>query len=388
MVTAVQTISGDGAKIEDILQKAEPGADWVQTGADAWPTLVAYIDARQRYRFSNQSSVKWFKLSPRELRGRHLKEMLGDSGYEVIRPYIEAVLAGHTADFEQVLPQPDTGDRQIVVRYIPDSTATGEIKGFFSIMCDVTAHKQHQEEQHRQLMALSRAARLVTMDRMATEIAHEINQPLTAIANYSAACLRALQNEQPVAKVMGWLEQVNIQAKRASQIVQQLRAFIRKGKIPPVVVDIDQLVREVADCMAMEVRAHGIAVSIQSTGEACRLMVDRMLIEQVILNLIRNAMEALDGIDSTERRLRIKVTRRAETIAVSVCDNGPGIPTELGERIFEPFVTSRSEGLGMGLAICRSIVEAHGGALMVTSTPGEGATFTFTLPVNGEEEHA
>ncbi len=388
MVTAVQTISGDGAKIEEILRKAGPDADRLQTGAEAWPTLVAYVDARQRYRFSNQSSVKWFNLSPQELRGRRLKEILGDSVYEVIRPYIEAALAGHTADFEQVLPQPDTGDRHVVVRYIPDAAATGEIKGFFSIMCDVTAHKQYEEEQHRRLMALLRAARLVTMDRMVTEIAHEINQPLTAIANYSAACLRALQNEQPVAKVMGWLEQVNVQAKRASQIVQQLRAFIRKGRIPPGVVDIDQLVREVADCTALEARAHGIAVGIQSTGETCHLMADRMLIEQVILNLIRNAMEALDEIDGTERRLRIEVTRRTETIAISVCDNGPGIPTELGERIFEPFVTSRREGLGMGLAICRSIVEAHGGALTVTSTAGEGATFTFTLPITGEEEHA
>ena len=222
---------------------------------------------------------------------------------------------------------------------------------------------------------------------MAAEIAHEINQPLTAIANYSAACLRALQNEQPVTKVMGWLEQVNFQAKRASQIVQQLRAFIRKGKIPPAVVDINQLVREVADCTAMEARAQGITISIQPTGEACHITVDRLLIEQVIMNLIRNAMEALDGMDSVERHLRIKVTRGVETIAISVCDNGPGIPTELGERIFEPFVTSKHEGLGMGLAICRSIVEAHGGALTVTNTPGEGATFTFTLPLPGEEEH-
>lgn len=388
MVAAVQIISGNSAKIEEILHKAGPGVDRLQTGADAWPTLVAYVDARQCYRFSNQSSVKWFNLSPRELRGRHLKEILGDPVYAAIRPYIEAALAGRAADFEQVLAQPDTGDRHIVVSHIPDSTATGEIKGFFAIMRDVTAHQQHEEEQQRRLMALSRAARLVTMDRMATDLAHEINQPLTAIANYSAACLRALQNEQPVAKVMGWLEQVNVQAKRASQIVQQLRAFIHKGKIPPVVVDIDQLVREVTDCTAIEARAQGIAVSVQPADESCRIVADRMLIEQVIFNLISNAMEALDGMDSAERRLRIKVTRGAETIAISVCDNGPGIPTELGERIFEPFVTSRREGLGMGLAICRSIVEAYGGALTVASTPGEGATFTFTLPITGEEEHA
>ncbi|MFO1431571.1 MAG: ATP-binding protein [Candidatus Competibacteraceae bacterium] len=388
MVTAVQIINGDSAKIEEILHKAEPGADRLQTEAAAWPTLVAYVDTRQCYRFSNQSSVKWFNLSSRELRGRHLKDILGNEVYAAVRPYIEAALAGRAVDFEQVLPRPDTGDRHVAVNHIPDSTATGEIKGFFVIMRDVTAHQQHEEEQRRRLTALSQAARLMTMDRMATEIAHEINQPLTAIANYSAACLRALQNEQPVTKVMGWLEQVNVQAKRASQIVQQLRAFIRKGKLPPVVVDIDRLVGEVIDCTAVEARAHGIAVSVQPSDESCRVVADRMLIEQVILNLIRNAMEALDGMDSAQRRLCIKVTRGTETIAISVCDNGPGIPPELGERIFEPFVTSRREGLGMGLAICRSIVEAYGGALTVTSTPGEGATFTFTLPMTGEEEHA
>lgn len=388
MVTAAQIISEDSAKPEESLRKTGPGGDRLQSGTAAWPTLVAYIDSQQRYRFSNQSSVAWFDVSPRALRGRRLKDILGESAYATIRPYVEAALAGRAVDFEQVLPQPALGDRHIAVRYIPDAAASGEIRGFFAILCDVTARKQHDEAQRERLMALSQAARLVTMDRMATEIAHEINQPLTAIANYSAACLRALQNEQPVAKVMGWLEQVNVQAKRASQVVQQLRAFIRKGKIPPVVVDIVQLVRDVADCTAMEARAHGIAVSIQPTGEPCRLVADRVLIEQVILNLIRNAMESLAGMDSAERRLYIGVSRGPETMAVSVCDNGPGIPTELGERIFEPFVTSKREGLGMGLAICRSIVEAHGGALTVTSTPGEGATFTFTLPITGEEEHA
>jgi len=255
-------------------------------------------------------------------------------------------------------------------------------------VCDVTAEKKHEEEQRQQLVDLSQAARLATMDRMVTEIAHEINQPLTAIANYSAACLRALQDDQPIAKVMGWLEQINAQAKRASQIVQQLRAFIRKGKITPAVVDIDPLVKEVADFTTIEARARGIDLGIQPAGVACRVLADRVLIEQVILNLIGNAMEALAEVDSRERRLLVKVARQAETITISVCDNGPGIPPELGERIFEPFVTSRHDGLGMGLAICRSVIEAHGGALTVTSTPGEGATVTFTLLMTDEEEHA
>jgi PAS domain S-box-containing protein len=352
--------------------------------ADALPALIAYVDRQQRYCFNNSGYLDWFGQSPQELRGKHLREVLGDSAYAVIRPYVEAVLAGHTVSYERILPYKDAGDRYVAVRYIPHYTATGEVRGFFSVVSDITAMKQREERERQHLLELSHAARLTAMGEMATEIAHEINQPLTAIANYSMVCLRAVQTGQAAHQLIEWLEKINAQAKRANQLVYQLRAFVDKKQVAHTLVDMTELVREVLDFAAIEARTHGVKIRVKEDSKACHIVANQILIEQVLLNLIRNAIEALAAMDHGERQVYIHTTQQADMIVVAVSDNGPGILPELGERIFETFVTSKADGLGMGLTISRSIIEAHGGKLWVSSSLGEGATFTFTLPAAEE----
>jgi PAS domain S-box-containing protein len=382
----------DGLQL-NLLRDHKPDQDpWeteeqLRVVADALPGLIAYVDAQLRYRFNNKSFWDWFGLSPQEMRGRHMKEFLGDATYEGIRPYIEAVLAGHTVRFEQITSCKDASNRHVTVCYIPDLTADGKVRGFFAVIRDITAEKEREEKEREHLLELSHAARLATVGEMVTEIAHEINQPLAAIANYSGACLQAMPAEQTSQPIRKWLESINVQAKRASQIVHRLRSFVSKGRIKRTTIDLNTLVREMVDFTQIETRKHGISVKLELSRTPCWVIADKVLVEQVLINLIRNAIEALAGMDCQERRLRIKTTHQGDSIAVAVCDNGLGIPPELGERIFASFVTTKANGLGMGLAISRSIVEANGGKLWASSSLSEGTVFTFTLPLAGGERH-
>lgn len=348
--------------------------------ADALPGLIAYVDVQQRYRFNNRGYWDWFGQSPQEMYGRHIKEILGNAAYGVIRPHAEAALAGHTVRFEQTLPYQRAGNRHVSVCYIPDCAASGKIRGFFAVVQDITAVKKRREMERKHLLELSHAARLATMGEMVTEIAHEINQPLAAIANYSMACLRVVQSGQALHQMVNWLENINVQTKRASQIVHRVRSFVSKRQISPTLIDMSELVKKVVDFTKIEAHAYGVTVIITCSETPCWVSADKVLIEQVIVNLIRNAIEAMAGMDSRERQLWIRTTCREAEVTVSVGDNGPGIPPELGERIFEAFITSKADGLGMGLAISRSIVEVNGGKLWVLSPREGGATFTFTLP--------
>jgi PAS domain S-box-containing protein len=357
----------------------------LQIVADTLPGLIAYIDAEQRYRFNNRAYWEWFGYSTPDMRGRHIKELLGDSAYEMILPYVEAALAGHTVKFEQIIPYKGAGNRHVVVCYIPDCAADGEVKGFFAVTRDITTEKDREQQDRRHLLELAHVGRLATAASMVTEIIHEINQPLAAIANYSSACLRALQAEMNIPKIASWLEKINAQAKRASQIVQRLRRFVGKRQGVPTLTEMNTLARDVIDLMALETRAHHVKVDLEPSKTACRVIVDPLLIEQVIVNLLRNAIEAMIGTASRERRLWIKITRQEDRIAVSVRDNGPGVAPELREQLFQPFITSKTNGLGMGLAISRSIIEAAGGQLWVSSSAGAGTTFSFTLPVAERE---
>ncbi|HSP98946.1 MAG TPA: PAS domain S-box protein [Candidatus Dormibacteraeota bacterium] len=247
---------------------------------------------------------------------------------------------------------------------------------------DITDRKAIEEQAARHQTELAHILRLETVNCLAAELAHEINQPLGAIANYANGLAERLRKGQiDPAAMLAAAAHIGAQALRAGTVLQRLRAFVRKDTPPQELVDLNQLVESAAALVEPEARRQGISLALQLGRGLPPVRADAIQIEQVIVNLLRNGLEAIA--DSGGGRGELTVTTRggAGEVEVRVHDSGGGVPAAARERLFEPFFTTKPEGLGMGLSISRSIVEAHGGRIWVDPTDGTGATFSFTLPV-------
>ena len=345
---------------------------------DNVPVLVAYVDADQRYRFNNMAYERFFGLKPKQIYGKSMSELLGEAAYQTARPYIEQALSGQAVSFERQLPYAGAGTRDVTVSYLPDTSPQGEVRGFYVMVNDVSAIRASQRREHQHMLELAHVSRLASMGEMATEIAHEINQPLAAISMYSAAGLRTLQGEGDRGKLEGWLEAINAQAKRASEIVRRVRHFVQKKEPQLGPVDLNLVARETAALVDHDARAQAVGIVLDLAQDLPQVQAERVLLEQVVFNLVRNAMDAAQA-GTGERRVMLRTAFDAQLVYVEVSDTGPGVDPALGEQIFDSFVTSKQGGLGMGLAISRSIAEAHGGTLRYAARPGGGTTFTFSL---------
>ncbi|MDT3708207.1 MAG: ATP-binding protein [Thiobacillus sp.] len=353
-------------------------AQGMEKVVDSVPVLVAYVDAEQRYRFNNMAYERFFGLKPKQIYGKSMLELLGEAVYLTTRPYIEQALAGNAVSFERPLHSAGEGVRDVSISFLPDTSPQGEVRGFYVVANDVTPIRTSQRRERQQMLELAHVSRLASMGQMATEIAHEINQPLAAIAMYSSAGLRTLRGECNREKMESWLEAMNTQAKRASEIVKRVRRFVQKGEPQLCPVDLNLIARETVGLLDHDARAQGVEMVLELAGDLPAVQGERVLLEQVVFNLVRNAMDAVLA-GSGERRVTLKTSSDAHLVYVEVSDTGPGVDPELGEHIFDSFVTGKQGGLGMGLAISRSIAEAHAGSLRYANRPGGGATFTFSL---------
>ena len=250
---------------------------------------------------------------------------------------------------------------------------------------DVTRRRQAEDRQREQTHKLGQTARLVTMGEMASSIAHELNQPLTAIANYCnglAARVRARVDggEAPgTDEILAVVDRTAAQAERAGMVIRRIRAFVKRSEPERRPCRAADLVAEAIGLAGIEARRQGLGIETAVAPGLPLLMADPILIEQVLLNLVRNALEAMQG--SPRRSLRVSVERRGDALEFSVTDSGPGLSPEAAARLFEPFFTTKTEGMGMGLNICRSIVEAHQGRLWAEPATGQGCALRFTVPL-------
>mgnify|MGYP001501784955 CR=1 FL=1 len=241
--------------------------------------------------------------------------------------------------------------------------------------------KQRQDE-------LAHAYRLSAMGEMAAGIAHELNQPLHAILNYVEACRRRMMSgDKDTGQVVHDLELISRMAERAGQIIHRLRMLANKRPTCRSSLDVNEVVREAVSILDFEARRQDVRIHFDLIPRAPVVLADAILIQQVIINLIQNALHAMDGAESGTREVKIGTRMSGDdTVEVAVCDTGPGVPAAVSDRLFEPFFTTRPEGLGLGLSISRSIVEAHGGHLEATPNRDRGMTFRFTLPVAEESQ--
>jgi C4-dicarboxylate-specific signal transduction histidine kinase len=244
-------------------------------------------------------------------------------------------------------------------------------------------HRREVERQFRLHHAqLAHVARLSTVGEMTSGIIHEINQPIASMVTYAQTGLRMLKTDRPdVQELLHVLEQIASQGLRAGKITSGLKKFTRKGELNQSEVSINAVVRHAAEFLLVEKGAKGVKLNFKLAGNLPNVLVDEIQLEQVILNLMRNSLEAMREADGKAMVLTVETGRfDDESILVSVSDSGPGVGPEVSEEIFDPFFTSKSEGMGMGLTISRSLIDAHGGRLWLDETTHKGATFHLTLP--------
>jgi two-component system sensor kinase FixL len=248
---------------------------------------------------------------------------------------------------------------------------------------DVT-DRRHAEDLARQLQErLTHFARLSTMGEMAAGLAHEINQPLSAIATYSQACQRmlALPQHDP-ADVLAALTQINAQALRAGEVIRRLRNFVKNRQVKREPVDCTRLLDDLRTLAETDARLHNIRLRIESESTLPTVYADPIQLQQVILNLVRNAIDAMLDVPGHRRDVVLSTRETSDgDVEITVADHGTGLAPEATEHLFNPFFTTKAGGTGLGLAISRSIVRAHGGRLWHTPNEGSGARFHFTLPV-------
>jgi PAS domain S-box-containing protein len=253
-------------------------------------------------------------------------------------------------------------------------------------MMDISARRRAEEMALMQQAELAHIARVSTMGEIATGLAHELNQPLAAIANYAESCVQALASSTPAAreKLPGWIEKIAANTHRAGEIIRRLRAFTRKSDSRRDDVDVNELVQDVIDLMEAEARRRNMRVAWQPVG-ATLVCVDPVQIQQVLVNLLNNAFDAATGKPPERRLVTIAAQVAGQMVEISVGDLGHGIPLEIRDRVFEAFFTTKTSGVGVGLAISRSIVEEHGGRLWLSPNRRHGVTFHFTLPIAPEQ---
>ena len=221
---------------------------------------------------------------------------------------------------------------------------------------------------------------------MASALAHELNQPLTAIINYLEACRRLIDQPEGVngEQTTRLMKKASDQAHRAGQIIQHLRKFIAKGETEHRLEAINPVVREAVDLAMVGSRELSVDMSFAFADDLPEIMIDRVQIQQVVMNLVRNSMDALTEVH--DRTLSVRTSRVDDgALQIDVIDTGPGLPKDVAERLFQPFVTTKPHGIGIGLSICKTIVDAHGGRLWATANPEGGTAFHISLPILASE---
>jgi len=267
----------------------------------------------------------------------------------------------------------------------PDQELLATLATIGSQIGQFIERKRAEDALHRAQMELAHATRMATLGEMTASIAHEVNQPLTAVIANANASLRWLAAATPnLDEARDAVSRILRDGNRAGEVIARIRALVQKTDTEKVRFDINQTVQEIVLLMQNEAVRKRVAIRMDLAANVPPVSGDRIQLQQVILNLVMNGIEAMDTITDRPREMLIRsCEHESNQLLVAVQDSGVGIDSQNLEKIFDAFYTTKPQGMGMGLAICRSIIEAHGGRLWATPTDDRGATFRFTLPTGG-----
>ena len=286
-------------------------------------------------------------------------------------------------DEEYRIIRPDGAVRWIWDRGFPVRDATGHVYRIAGLAEDITARKLAEDQLRRQQVEIARTSRLSLAVEMASNLAHDINQPLAAIVAYAQACLSLLrQDRTDPRELTGVIEEVAKQGLRAGEIIRHLRDLVRKHPAAQTMLDLNTLIRAVVHFAELELRWSGVTLKLELAEPLPAVLADDLQTQLVVLYLMRNAIEAMYETDAGSRGLIVRtVLQDRNTVLVTLSDSGPGLSPEAVERLFQPFFSTKPGGMGLGLSASRSIVESQGGQLWATPNPDRGLSFHFTLPV-------
>ena len=314
----------------------------------------------------------------------------GQTSFEAARERIGKVAAGETETFAWAFQHASGRLLPCEVRLLPL-----HIEGQHLVLGSVTditdrIERENAEQQLREMEEqLRHAVRLSTMGEMVAGIAHEINQPIFSIRNFSTACMNVLQQgADQIPNALEYAQEIDKQAVRTSEIMKRLADFVRQTKPRRSIVGVNQLTDEAIGLAAFEADRWNVTVHRELEQPGHRILVDGVQVQQVLVNLLRNACEALQANSANDRHVTVRTLSHGNQVEIEVADNGPGFSDEVASKLFETFYSTKEQGMGMGLAIARSIIKEHGGSLRVYRNRDGGATFTLSLQAEGEQLNA
>jgi PAS domain S-box-containing protein len=298
------------------------------------------------------------------------------------RSFWEGVRSGRSFAVEtRSLRAQDGTYRWHLQQAVPLRDAEGRVLKFVGTTTDIDDQKRAQEELRNTQAELARMIRVMTIGQLAASIAHEVSQPLSGIITNSSTCLRMLKSDPPNIDGAQETAQRTIRdGKRASDVITRLRRLFIRKQIDIELLDLNDAAREVIALLSAELQRNNVILKQEFSDHLPAVNGDRVQLQQVILNLMRNASDAMDTVNEQRRQLIIRTKTDGNHVTVSVQDSGVSFSPEIGERLFEPFFTTKQEGMGIGLSVSRSIVESHGGRLWSQKNDGPGANFVFSIP--------
>ncbi len=362
----------------------------LQSILDTVPEAMIVIDEQGIVQSFSAAAERLFGYRVAEVAGRNVKMLMPSPYRENHDGYLERYL--HTGEKRIIgIGRVVVGERKDGSTF-PMELAVGEMRSsnqrFFTGFIRDLTERQKTEARLQELQAeLVHISRLTAMGEMASTLAHELNQPLSAIANYLKGSHRLLEDktDERCMMVRDAMDKAAAQAVRAGEIIRRLRDFVARGESERRVESVRKLVEEAGALALVGAKDRGIRIRFAFDPAVDLVLADRVQIQQVLLNLIRNAIEAMD--ESPVRELVVgAVPVEGDMLEISVADTGPGIPSEIATQLFQPFFTTKPHGMGVGLSISRTIVEAHGGRISVEPSPGGGTVFRFTLRTVTEED--
>lgn len=356
----------------------------LQAFLDAAPDAIITINHRGEMVSVNPATEKVFGYKRTELQGRNVSMLMPNPDRErhdeYLRRYLETGEARIIGIGREIVALRNDGTTFPARLSVSEFEAHGR-RYFTGMLHDITERIKAEDKQRAMFAEHAHASRVVALGEMASSIAHEINQPLTAIISYADASRKLIETGSHDADTLNHaLRQISGQGQRAGAIIRRLREFVRKKEPQRSSVDINELIEAAVALTAHDADRHGISLEFDLEPRSFAAMVDRLQIEQVILNLVRNSIEAINDADGCKGVIRIGSRVDGDHIEVTVYDNGKGIEASELAGIFDPFYTTKEAGTGLGLSISQSIAEAHGGDLSLERNAGSGVTFTLTLP--------
>jgi len=345
---------------------------------------IVIIDERGRIQTFNQAATELFGYPADAVIGKSINMLMTDADATRHDGYLSNYLATGKASIigvgRELLARTAEGKNVPIYLAVSDIRLDGR-RRFAGIIRNLTEQHAAREALASQREKLAHVGRLSTMGEMTASIAHEINQPLTAISMYAQASIKLMEREGSEQKIKDALEKLNTQSLRAGAVIERIQRFARAQETSKELVEVNELVIDLLKLAGSDARMHNIELVLDLADELPILFADPVQLQQVILNLIRNGIDAMNEIGCRNGRTITLQTRLiGEDVEVLVSDQGSGVAEDQTELLFTPFHTTKKEGMGMGLSICRSIISEHGGELRYRNNTGAGASFYFKLP--------